>query len=350
MTAHPGTVPVGLVQLQVRDPRWVAFVESCPHALPFHHPAWVDLLAECYGYRAFALALMDPAGAISAGLPVLCIGGARGKQRWASLPFTDYCPLLTRPGSEPALADALATELAARHVTVFEQHAELPEGRHLHRWVEGYRHTLALSGTPASVYSRFSKMHQRNIRKAENSGVRIEHGCSAADVDTFYRLHLMTRRRLGVPVQPRRFFRLLAHRLQDEGLGFVLAAYVQDAPVAAAVFLNWNGTLVYKYGASDQAFWNHRPNNLLFWRAIQWGCENGYTTFDWGRTDAEDQGLRDFKSGWGSREEDLVYSAIADRLPRHSSGWIRRAMGTVIRRSPTWVCQAVGESLYRFAA
>jgi hypothetical protein len=47
----------------------------------------------------------------------------------------------------------------------------------------------------------------------------------------------------------------------------------------------WNGSLIYKYSASDPAYWRLRPNNLLLWRAIQWACENGYHTFDMGRTD-----------------------------------------------------------------
>src|SRR5204862_1950065 len=129
-----------------------------------------------------------------------------------------------------------------------------------------------------------SKMHRRNIRTAERRGVTVHRGSAPADIETFYRLHLMTRRRLGVPVQPRRFFELLGSRVLEEGLGFILSARAGDVPIAAAVFLHWNGELVYKYGASDHRYWEYRPNNLLFWEAIRWARDNGYHTIDFGRT------------------------------------------------------------------
>ena len=68
--------------LKLPDPRWLNFVRSCPDALPFQHPAWVDLLAECYGYRPLALTLKDDAGQIRAGVPVMQVGSPIGRRRW----------------------------------------------------------------------------------------------------------------------------------------------------------------------------------------------------------------------------------------------------------------------------
>jgi hypothetical protein len=66
-----------------------------------------------------------------------------------------------------------------------------------------------------------------------------------------YRLRLLTRKRLGAPIQIRRFFHLIERNAIEGGLGFVLSAHANQVPVAAAVFLAWNGVLTYKYGASD---------------------------------------------------------------------------------------------------
>jgi CelD/BcsL family acetyltransferase involved in cellulose biosynthesis len=336
--------------VHIDDPRWMEFVQSCPDALPFHHPAWAALLSECYHYRPLVLALTDTAGQIYGGLPIIEVRGPIATRRWVALPFTDYCPLLTNGRPAAPMVDTLVRELRAHGPDQFELHAPLPEHRQLYTHSAAVRHVLALDPSPAATFRRFSKMHQRNIRVAERAGVRIERGQTPADVQRFYDLHLVTRQRLGVPIQPQRFFDLLGRRLLASDLGFVTTAYIEQTPIASAIFLAWNGTLIYKYGASDPAFRQHRPNNLLFWDAIRWGCANGYHTLDFGRTDLDNQGLREFKDGWGTTEEPLIYSTVADSAPRRGSGRAEKVISTVIRRSPPWVCRTIGELFYRYAA
>lgn len=333
------------------NPTWTQFIANHPDAAPFHHLAWVQLLSDCYGYRAFALALSGDAGQIIAGLPAVEVRGLGGKTRWVSLPFTDYCPpLVENSAALTALTDVLVNRRNLDRLAAIEVRASLPDQKGLFLHSDAVRHTLGLSPNCDVVHGRFCKMHQRNIRKAEHSGVRIEWGYSLAAVSDFYQLHLKTRQRLGTPIQPFRFFRLMSQRLIENGLGIVLLARQNDKPIAAAIFLTSNGTIIYKYGASDPAYWGYRPNNLLFWTAIKWGCENGYHTFDFGRTDLEDEGLRNFKNGWGAEEKPLVYSVIADGPPRPSSGRVYRWMGAVIRHSPPLVCRVLGELFYKYAA
>jgi lipid II:glycine glycyltransferase (peptidoglycan interpeptide bridge formation enzyme) len=127
----------------------------------------------------------------------------------------------------------------------------------------------------------------------------------------------------------------------DANLGYVLLAEVGGAPVAGAVFLTYNRTVVYKYGASDSQSWRVRPNHLLFWEAIRMACNAGYATFDFGRSDMGDTGLRRFKDGWGTHEVPLVYATLADRAPGHAAGRLSVAARAVI---------LLGETLYRYAA
>jgi CelD/BcsL family acetyltransferase involved in cellulose biosynthesis len=336
--------------LDIDDPRWSSFVEGSSQATPFHHPRWATVLGACYGYRPFVLALADRTGTVTAGLPIVEVGGRFRRRRWVSLPFTDVCPpLLAHQSTAGELLDALTDELAARRVAVCEVRAKLAPRDRLHTHVAGVCHLLPLTRDPSVVARGFSRMHARNIRKAERSGLQVEYGTSQQAVDDFYRLHVLTRRRLGVPVQPRRFFELLAEKVLVAGLGFVVTVRYGDLPLAAAVFLAWNGVLVYKYGASDSRYWNVRPNHLLFWSAIRWGCDHDYRVLDWGRTDLDDYGLREFKGGWGALESPLAYAVIADQPPSLAPGQLRSAMRLLIRHSSPWVCRTLGEHLYRFA-
>jgi CelD/BcsL family acetyltransferase involved in cellulose biosynthesis len=334
--------------LDLNDARWMDFVGSEPRAVLFDHPAWARLLADCYGYRAMVAALTDGTGTIVGGLPLIDVSRRLGIRRWVSLPFTDYCPPLAGERRED-FHEALRALAREHAVDVLELRAplqDLPPSSDA-RYV---RHELGLSADLASTWDRLFKNHRRNVRIAEKAGVRIVKGTDASDIETFYRLHLQTRRRLGVPIQPRRFFRLLLERLIQPGLGFILTAYSGEVPIASAIFGFWNGTLVYKYSARDERYAKLNANYLLLWTAIRWANENGCHTFDLGRSDADQPSLRQFKDGWGAREEPLPYTWLPGAPAAPSSRRVERAMSVAIRHSAPWVCRAIGEVFYRYAA
>jgi len=345
-----------LTVLELADPRWTDFVAAHSAATPFHHPNWTRLVADCYRYRTFALAVCDAAGAIQAGLPVVEVRHLRGGSRWVSLPYTDSCPpLVSTRDQEEQLVAALRWSSRAAGVRRVEVRA--PVAGDSAASPHGLHHVIALNDDPAKVYAGFHRSQvQRNIKRAEREGLTVRLGSSPKDLlDTFYGLHLRTRRRQGVPVQPRRFFRLLWDYTIATGLGSVLIVESAGQPIAAAVFLTWNGTVIYKFAASDENSWSLRPNHLLIWHAIRTACEQGHRWFDFGRTDIGHEGLRNFKLSWGAVEEPLCYVSLgATPEPAPSSpgseGTATRVLGTVIRRSPPLLCRAVGEVLYRYAA
>jgi CelD/BcsL family acetyltransferase involved in cellulose biosynthesis len=344
----------GAAILELTDPRWTDFVARHPAATPFHHPDWTRLVAGCYRFRAFALAVSDATGAVRAGLPVVEVRHLGGGTKWVSLPYTDYCPPLFSAAEEKEqLAAALQRSSRAAGVRRVDIRApfvgNLPAGPHAHR------HVIALSRNPAEVYAGFHRSQvQRNIKRAEREGLTVRLGSSPDDLlDTFYQLHLQTRRRQGVPVQPRRFFRLLWDYTIATGLGSVLVVESDGQPIAAAVFLTWNETVVYKFGASDEGSWKLRPNHLLLWHAIRTACEEGYRWFDFGRTGIGHEGLRNFKLSWGAVEEPVFHETLGaapEPPPDGSEGMATRVLGTVIRHSPPLVCRAVGGALYRYVA
>lgn len=343
---------MNVTRLNIDSPAWGAFVARRPAATAFHHPAWAQFLAACYGYQPYALVLNDGSGSIVAGLPVLEVRSWLTGRRLVSLPFTDCCPpLATDDTALRALTQALAAHLAQPGASRLEVRAPLPAMPGVYLSSDAVSHRLALSPDAEAVFRTFKKKRvQQRVRKAEQAEVAVRRGKTRADLDAFYHMHVLTRQRLGVPVQPKRFFDLLWQRLIEGGLGFLLIAYAGSVPIASAVFLVWNGTVIYKHSASDRAHWHLRPNNLILWRAIQWGCEHGCHTFDLGRSDLADEGLRGFKSGWGATEEALVYSTIGRKPPRPHGRGIERGLSLVIRHTPPLVCRAIGEVLYAHAA
>jgi lipid II:glycine glycyltransferase (peptidoglycan interpeptide bridge formation enzyme) len=81
----------------------------------------------------------------------------------------------------------------------------------------------------------------------------------------------------------------------------------QAKPIAGAVYFHHAGNAIYKYGASDPKYQKLRPNNLIMWEAIKEYCRHGYQTLSFGRTEPENQGLLQFKRGWGTDERIINY-------------------------------------------
>jgi CelD/BcsL family acetyltransferase involved in cellulose biosynthesis len=338
-------------ELRLDDPRWQTFARSHPEALAFHLPGWAEMLAACYGYRPFALAALDSDGRVVAGLPVLETK-APVRRRWIALPFSDSCaPLLGAGVDATGFTQSLERARLRARVHSLEVRAPLAGGF-------GYRNYEAVvhrAELGPDVDALFARLHpsqvQRNIRRAERDGIVVRRGATQADLTRrFYRLQVETRRRLGMPAQPRRFFEALWSHILEPGHGYLLLAYAGTEPVAGAVFLAGSSTITYKYGASDPAFWPLRPNHLLFWTAMQSACQQGYRWFDFGRSNLSAHGLRSFKAGWAAQEEPLLYTSLADRTPKTRSGRALSTAQVVMRRSPTWVCRASGELFYRYAA
>jgi lipid II:glycine glycyltransferase (peptidoglycan interpeptide bridge formation enzyme) len=235
-----------------------------------------------------------------------------------------------------------------KRVADLEIRSDMPAGEGIFPLQRGYHHHILLPSDPDDLHVRKSYRHLRN--KARTAGVAVRRGESRQDVDTFYRLHAMTRRRHGVPVQPKRFFDLIARRLVETGNGFVLIAEYQGRPAAAGLFLSHKDTLVTKFAASDPAMRDVGAGHLVDWTSLDSACRNGYRVVDWGRTDSDAEGLRSYKLGWGAVETELVYTHLCRRPPQASAPHVNAAARSVIQHSPEWVCRMLGELLYRGAA
>lgn len=339
-----------MTSLEVIDPasdvRWAMLAQRAPEALIFHHPAWLRLVSSEFGYELQAWVVAGPDRALMAGLPIMLMRSRLTGTRLISLPFSDVCPPLIAPG--PAITlEALCDQLDRRRTELeldLEVRAPLPAG---HGAVVGRRfvgHLLKLGADVDVVCARFSKSQiRRGIVKAERDGVSIERRLDREGLERFYRLHVMTRRRQGLPTPSKRFV-LRFTELFAEGLGFVLLARQRGHDIAAAVFLNAYGTLTYEFGASDHRCLASRPNNLMFMDAIRWGCENGHHTLDFGRTAIDNQGLRRFKRAWGAEEVPMQYSSFGK--PPRPPGRLHGVLKTTIPRAPAVVSRAIGAALY----
>ena len=337
------------LSLDPSDQRWMYFITSQQQASLFHHPVWINLIAESYAYRPFVLVVVNKHGEIEAGVPLMEVKVPLSDKRWVSLPFTDHCTPLYN--SEEALKFLAASLFELSHngrIRNVELRWIYPSFPEIQTYSDFVLTRLNLTYGEHQIASQIKPKHFRQIKVAYQRGVRIESGNDVEHLRKFYSLHLQTRRRLGIPIQPWSFFKRMAESILESGYGFVLLAYKEKVCVAAAVFLHWNRTLIYKYSASTKESRHLLAMDPILWTAICWGCERDFHWMDMGRTNQDEKGLRNFKLRWGAEELPLLYSASPVRSESILQSKLMPLMQTIIKKSPLWVCRLAGELFYRY--
>jgi CelD/BcsL family acetyltransferase involved in cellulose biosynthesis len=330
----------------VDDRRWMAMVLSDEDATAFHHPSWMSAVVASYGFKPF-LVTVEQDDEIVTALPVMEVSRPFGRRRWVALPYTDSCAPLGDVAARSALIAEIEAQRARNGATSIEIHAPLPLAGATAVHFAG--HVVRLEPDVSAVEARYESSVRRAVRRAHRSDLAIRVGLAEEDLTgAFYRLHVQTRRRLGLPVQPQRFFANLWRNLGSD-LCRVVLVESNGRPVAGGVFLKWRSHLVFKYGASDARYWSMRPNNLLFSETIRWACRNGFDALDLGRTDLGAESLKRFKRGWGAEEQEVEYALVGSRSSIAGVG-SRPVLRRALRHSPKWVVRLAGEVVYRNAA
>lgn len=298
----------------LHDPDWDDLVVSHPDCGFFHSAAWAKVLVKTYAHRPFYLYFSRQFQAVAL-VPIMEIKSLFTGRRGVSLPFSDLCAPLIFDQSESARVIGKISELGRerrwRYFELRGGNEMLPECAVAAE--KYFSHKLDLTVGLDELFARFQSPVRRAIRKAENAGVTVEVSRAWEAMMDFYKLHIRTRRRHGLPPQPLSFFRNIHEEIVRRDLGFVVLARIGPKPIAAAVFFHSGEAALYKFGASDERLQELRGNNLVMWTGIKQLVEKGLRTMHFGRTSMGDEGLRRFKLSWGSVEGPIEYFRFALR-------------------------------------
>lgn len=332
----------------VHNPGWDLVVALHRDAGCFHTSAWAKVLHYTYKHQPFYLQFSQ-GRRLAALVPLMEVRSALTGRRGVCLPFSDMC--------EPLIFDPTVTDLVRDRVARFARerrwkHLEIRGGKLFQTTGDSgakfYGHTLDLQGRARELADRFSSPVRRAIRKAQRNNVTAAVDRSRQGINDFYRLHVQTRRRHGLPPQPASFFLNIYEHIIKPGLGFVVLAQRATRPIAAAIFFRFGKNAIYKYGASDKRFQEFRANNLVMCHGIQSLARAGAEKLHFGRTDGENDGLRRFKLAWDTQEETIDYFRV-DPSGRQYRAPARRESGLhkqIFGRLPLSVNRLAGSLIY----
>jgi CelD/BcsL family acetyltransferase involved in cellulose biosynthesis len=344
-----------LMQLYTLDPtldsRWDDLVASHPSASAFHHKGWLAALAKTYGYRPMILTSTPPGKRLDDGIVFCEVKSWITGSRLVSLPFVDHLEPLRNELAEPLqVADWMRATCRQRkwkyiefRPLCWEMSANSPLVASQSFWI----HTLNLAPPLEQIFRGFHKnCIQRRIRRAEHERLSYEKGNSEELLDAFYRLLLITRRRHRLLPQPRAWFQNLIANMGP--ILEIRLARKNEIPVAAILTLRHRGTVVYKYGCSDERFHHLGGMPFLFWMMIEEAKASGADEIDFGRTDLDNEGLIKFKDRFGAKRRYLTYfrypESKREKYPASSDLPLARCLFSVL---PDALSSWAGHLLYR---
>jgi hypothetical protein len=304
---------------------WLAALDSSNEALAFHTPNWIASICESDRYTN-ATRLYDFGDGRRLILPLVRRRTApRSIATAASLPYGWGFGGPAGPGTvRPEEAALVLADLgrgstlrtSVRPNPLAAAPSQLPDGVHVIP-IQRSAHVLELGGDFDHVERRFSSSARRDLRRAEQSSLRVEADSSGRLVSVFYELYVKSAerwtrgRRLPALARarllrrdPPRKFEVVARRMGEACRIWV--ASVDDRPAAAIIVLTQGVNASYWRGAMDRELAGPtRANFLLHSRAIEEACRNGRRYYHMGETDPGSS-LARFKAHFGAEVHPYV--------------------------------------------
>jgi Acetyltransferase (GNAT) domain len=337
----------------LKDPRWNAFIAQHPHASVSHRGEWLQALQRTYGCEPVAVSTCGPDSYLTNAIVFCRVRSRLTGNRLVSLPFSDHCePLYNELAQTDALVATLIESISKHNWKYFEfrppYYVPIPQTP-LGICKTYFLHYVDLQRSEDALLKSFHKnCIQRKIMRAERESLRCAEGHSQVLLQQFYKLMITTRRRLGLPPQPLKWFQNLALSFGEDLK--IRVAYKGELPIASILTIRTNRTMVYKYGCSDARFNNLGGMVLLLWNAMREARRNGLMEFDMGRSDVAQEGLITFKEHWGAQRLTLNYWRYPPAIRPKAVGTAMNFLRHIAMRAPEKLLVIIGNLLYKHIA
>lgn len=192
---------------------------------------------------------------------------------------------------------------------------------------------IDLSLGQGALLKNMHQMARRNVRKSLKEGVetKLEH-----DLAAFWPLFTETNTRSRLLEFERRYYETVIRACNAHGgLAFAMTAYHGGEALASGLFVAFKTRIYYLYGGSSRNNTEVRAPYAMHWAVMNWGMENGYTSYDlWGiprelSPEKHSYGVYQFKERFGGYRVRLP----AYDLPLNP---LYRGMNRALRLRKSW--------------
>jgi hypothetical protein len=319
-------------------------------ASTFYSAEWAGVISGTYGYKPLYFVMKDDDRILSY-IPIMEAENIFIGKKAVSLPFSDICEPFARTKEDfQNLFDFVKEYGRKNHWKSIELRGGKDFLDSQKTQSMYFEHLLDLSDSLDTIYGNLRDNVKRNIKKSQKSGIEIEFDKSANSLNEFIRLNKITRKRHGLPSQPKKFFYNIYNKVILKNSGIIISARINGKTIASNVYLMSGDNVTYKYGASDYKFQSLRPNNLLMWESIRYFKEKNFKVFSFGRTFPENKGLMEFKSGWSHNVRLVHYYKYNLKKDTYETDLNpeKSYINVFFRNLPIFVSSIIGAIFYKY--
>jgi FemAB-related protein (PEP-CTERM system-associated) len=281
--------------------RWDKFVGECPEATFFHRAGWQAVIERAFGHKTWFM-YAESDGEI---IGVVCLAEIKSRlfgHSLSSLPFCVYGGIAATSEAARQALDAAAQELAAKlNVGHLEYRNLTPQHPHWLRKDLYVTFRKEMSPDPEQNMLAIPKKQRAMVRKGIKAGLQ---GTIDTNVDRFFDAYAASVHRLGTPVFPKKYFRLLMEVFANDCE--VLTITLNDRTISSVLSFYFRDEVLPYYGGGTSEARDVAGSDFMYWELMRRSCERGYRIFDFGRSKVG-TGAFDFKKNWGFAPQPLHY-------------------------------------------
>ena len=232
------------------DSRWDEFVEGHPLGWICHLSCWKTVLEKRFKHMKGHYLVLLSNNNIKAALPVFEVRSWLTGNRLVSVPFaTLFDPLVSDSDDMNDLLKStvsLSNKLKTSYIEIrtFASSSLIQDKQfgvqNLYK-----HHYLRFDTDLEQLKKTFDRTCVRQrISRAQKSNLKLKTGEHESDMQVFYKLYVMTRKRLSLPPQPYIFFKMLWESFSPLKRVEILLAEYQDKVIA--------GVILFKFKRSEE--------------------------------------------------------------------------------------------------